>query len=397
LPDATILSGKHHAIARLVARARGGSVVFLRLTKNGAIMQEIIYVFLSALALLFIARKVARRVGLVDKPNARKHHTGHIPLVGGVSVYLSLWIMYGLQPGWFPDFFVYIFCASLLLIVGVIDDRFDLPFIPRLLLQALMACVMMWNGYYLYSLGNVLFGAPLVLGMFGYALTLFAVIGAINAFNMVDGIDGLLGALSSVTFSALATMFWLGGKTELAMWCSCLVSASLPYILLNLGIPWGRKFKVFMGDAGSTLIGFTVIWLLIVATQGSEAVMKPVTALWFIAIPLMDMLRVMVSRVRRGHSPFRPDREHLHHILQRSGLNGRQTLGVIIFSALALSVCGIVLNTYQINDFWQLVMFLTMFAGLSNALRILNRSFCKNIIEQHQSENSIKNEVANHL
>ncbi len=115
-------------------------------------MQEIVCVFLSAFALLFIARKVARKVGLVDKPNDRKQHKGHIPLVGAFSVYLSLWILYVMQPGWLPDFTIYMFCATVLLTVGVIDDRFDLPVIPRILIQALMACIMMWNGYYLYSL-----------------------------------------------------------------------------------------------------------------------------------------------------------------------------------------------------------------------------------------------------
>lgn len=328
-------------------------------------MQEIICVFLSALTMLFIARKVARRVGLVDKPNARKHHSGHIPLVGGVSVYLSIWIIYFLQPAWLPDFAIYIFCASLLLLVGILDDRFDLPFMPRMLLQASMACVMMWNGYYLYSLGDVLLGTQLVLGGVGYAVTLFAVIGAINAFNMVDGIDGLLGALSCVTFGALAIVFYLGDRIDLALWCTCLLTACLPYILLNLGIPWGRKFKVFMGDSGSTLIGFTVIWLLIVATQGNHAVIQPVTALWFIAIPLMDMIRVMVSRVRRGNSPFRPDREHLHHLLQRFGLSGRAALAVIVTGSSVMAAAGITLSLINLPEFWQLLLYIGCFAGFS--------------------------------
>ncbi|WP_312204120.1 glycosyltransferase family 4 protein, partial [Mixta calida] len=163
-------------------------------------MQDIVLVFLGALALLFISRKVAKKVGLVDKPNARKHHNGHIPLVGGVSVYLSLWIIYILQPGWLPDFTLYMACATMLIVVGVLDDKLDLPVMPRMALQALVASIMMYNGLYLYSLGNILFGYELVLGVLGYGVTLLAVVGAINAFNMVDGIDGLLGALSSVTF-----------------------------------------------------------------------------------------------------------------------------------------------------------------------------------------------------
>ncbi len=343
---------------------------------TGAHMQDIVLVFLGALALLFISRKVAKKVGLVDKPNARKHHNGHIPLVGGVSVYLSLWIIYILQPGWLPDFSIYMACATMLIVVGVLDDKLDLPVMPRMALQALVASIMMYNGLYLYSLGNILFGYELVLGVLGYGVTLLAVVGAINAFNMVDGIDGLLGALSSVTFGALATVFWMGGNDEMALWCLCLMVACLPYILLNLGVPWGRKFKVFMGDAGSTLIGFTVIWLLIVATQGDDAVMQPVTALWLIAVPLMDMLRVMIARIRRGDSPFKPDREHLHHVLLRVGVSGLGTLGVTLFCATLFAALGLGLRSFLVEEGWQLVIFASFFILFSLAVKNVGKIKC---------------------
>ncbi|WP_333617203.1 UDP-N-acetylglucosamine--undecaprenyl-phosphate N-acetylglucosaminephosphotransferase [Mixta calida] len=342
-------------------------------------MQDIVLVFLGALALLFISRKVAKKVGLVDKPNARKHHNGHIPLVGGVSVYLSLWIIYILQPGWLPDFTLYMACATMLIVVGVLDDKLDLPVMPRMALQALVASIMMYNGLYLYSLGNILFGYELVLGVLGYGVTLLAVVGAINAFNMVDGIDGLLGALSSVTFGALATVFWMGGNDEMALWCLCLMVACLPYILLNLGIPWGRKFKVFMGDAGSTLIGFTVIWLLIVATQGDDAVMQPVTALWLIAVPLMDMLRVMIARIRRGDSPFKPDREHLHHVLINAGISPRGSLFIIVLTTLLIAFVGITMNYYKIIFLVQITLYYFIFIFMCRVtnVRILSKYLIK--------------------
>ncbi|QQG30553.1 UDP-N-acetylglucosamine--undecaprenyl-phosphate N-acetylglucosaminephosphotransferase [Pectobacterium carotovorum] len=326
-------------------------------------MQEFIVIFLSAFAALFLARKVAIKVGLVDKPNIRKKHKGHIPLVGGVSIYLALWVLYVLQPNWLPDFSLYMVCATALLAVGVLDDRFDLPVLPRVGLQAGVAGLMMYAGLYLETLGHVLFGYELFLGIFGYTVTLFAVWGAINAFNMVDGIDGLLGALSCVTFGALAIVFYLGGHNELALWSACLLAATLPYIFLNLGIVWGSKFKVFMGDAGSTLIGFTVIWLLTLATQGENAVIRPVTALWLIAIPLMDMVTIMVRRVRRGDSPFKPDREHLHHILMRAGLTPHQALVAILLVAMLFSAIGILSERIGIAESIMLSVFLMVFCG----------------------------------
>lgn len=302
-------------------------------------------------------------IGLVDKPNIRKQHHGDIPLVGGVSIYLALWILYALHPEWLPYFPLYMLCASALLVVGVLDDRFDLPVLPRIALQALVAALMMYAGLYLTTLGNVLFGYEVLLGAWGYIITLFAVWGAINAFNMVDGLDGLLGALSCVTFGALAVLFYLDEQPELAQWSLCLLAATLPYILLNLGIPWGNKLKVFMGDAGSTLIGFTVIWLLILATQGESAVMHPVTALWLIAIPLMDMATVMICRIRKGHSPFKSDREHIHHILVRSGLTPRLALTMIVGVAILFAAIGIISERNGVSESIMLSVFLATFAG----------------------------------
>ncbi|HBH64188.1 MAG TPA: undecaprenyl-phosphate alpha-N-acetylglucosaminyl 1-phosphate transferase [Erwinia persicina] len=336
-------------------------------------MEDIVLLFVGAMTLLFIARKVARRVGLVDKPNARKHHHGNIPLVGGVSVYFSLWLIYALQPGWLPEFPAYMCCITLLLIVGVLDDRFDLPVVPRMILQVGVAVIMICQGLYLSSLGNVLFGYPLVMGTAGYLVTIFAVIGAINAYNMVDGIDGLLGMLASITFCFLSIIFFMGDREDLAMWCLALVVACLPYILLNLGIPWGRKFKVFMGDAGSMLIGFTVIWLLIIASQGQDAVMRPVTALWIIALPLMDMMRVMISRLRRGHSPFRPDREHLHHILCRTGFSGRGTLAIMTAGQVLTGMTGIILEGCHVSDNWQFMLFISTFLFFLYAVRSVEK------------------------
>ncbi|WP_455814383.1 UDP-N-acetylglucosamine--undecaprenyl-phosphate N-acetylglucosaminephosphotransferase [Pseudomonas graminis] len=321
-------------------------------------MQDIVILFMGALALLFIARKVACRIGLVDRPNGRKRHNGSIPLVGGISVYLSLWLIFLLQITSFPQFLVYMCCVTLLLLVGIADDRFDLPVLPRFGVQAAVAAVMMWEGVYLSSLGNIWFGSVLMLGSFGYLVTLLAVIAAINAFNMMDGLDGVLGAVSSVTIGSLAIIFWLGGRHDIALWCICLIVICLPYMLLNIGFPWGKKFKVFMGDSGSMLIGFTVIWLLIIASQGPGAVMKPITGLWLIAVPLVDMLRVMTARMKRGANPFKPDREHLHHVLLRSGLNAYMIPMATALLSMLFSVTGLLIDKMNLTSMVSLIAFI---------------------------------------
>ena len=325
----------------------------------------VLFVFFFSFICLFVFRKVAQHIGLVDKPNERKHHTGQIPLVGGISVFVTML----LALLWLPDLLLlphlYISCALVLVIVGAIDDRYDISFKLRLVIQALVSIVMIVLGERsLHNLGYLMGSEALHLPEpVSILLTIFAVIGAINAFNMVDGIDGLLGGLASVTFGGLGILFYLHGMQGFATFCGLLVTAMLPYIMLNLGFPFGRRFKVFMGDAGSIFIGFTVIWLLIVASQGERAsAIRPVTALWLIALPLMDMVCIMIRRIRKGQSPFKPDREHLHHICQRIGLSSHMSLFAICLAAGVMAAIGIWSELTKVNENMMFLAFLATFA-----------------------------------
>jgi undecaprenyl-phosphate alpha-N-acetylglucosaminyl 1-phosphatetransferase len=298
----------------------------------------------------------------VDKPNFRKRHQGLIPLVGGISVYAGICFTFAILNVYIPHALLYLGCAGVLVLVGALDDRFDISVKIRATVQAVIGLVMMFiANLHLSSLGYIFGSWELVLGPFGYFLTLFAVWAAINAFNMVDGIDGLLGGLSCVSFAAMGLILWFDGQTSLAMWCFAMIAAIVPYIMLNLGV-LGRRYKVFMGDAGSTLIGFTVIWILLETTQGKTHPISPVTALWIIAIPLMDMVAIMYRRLRKGMSPFSPDRQHIHHLIMRAGFTSRQAFVLITLSAALLAGIGVLGEyTHIVPEWGMLILFLVAF------------------------------------
>ncbi|EHC30101.1 Undecaprenyl-phosphate alpha-N-acetylglucosaminyl, partial [Salmonella enterica subsp. enterica serovar Gaminara str. A4-567] len=154
----------------------------------------------------------------MDKPNFRKRHQGLIPLVGGISVYAGICFTFGIVDHYIPHASLYLSCAGVLVLIGALDDRFDISVKIRATIQAAIGIIMMVFGkLYLSSLGYIFGSWEMVLGPFGYFLTLFAVWAAINAFNMVDGIDGLLGGLSSVSFAAMGLILWF--ETSLAIWC----------------------------------------------------------------------------------------------------------------------------------------------------------------------------------
>lgn len=332
---------------------------------------DLSFVFFSSLAFLFILRKAARKVGLVDKPNARKLHKGQIPLIGGLSVCLVIIQYLYNNSSIIPHSLSYSVCICILTTIGALDDRFDISFKIRFVIQAVISFIMMeFANIKLISLGNMLGLGHIELGGLGTIITLLAVIGAINAFNMVDGIDGLLGGLSCVSIGSLGVMFYINGLYQLAHFCLVICVATFPYILFNLGA-FGKKRKVFMGDAGSMLIGFTVIWLLLLGSQNTvQTPMRPVTALWLIAVPLMDMTAVMIRRIKRGQSPFKPDREHLHHIFQRIGLNSKQTLIIICCISFSLALIGILGNLYLIPEYIMFYSFIALFLVYQ---QVLNR------------------------
>ncbi|NHB97718.1 UDP-N-acetylglucosamine--undecaprenyl-phosphate N-acetylglucosaminephosphotransferase [Photorhabdus stackebrandtii] len=323
---------------------------------------EIFFVFLFSFASLFMARIVGKKIGLVDKPNYRKHHQGLVPLVGGITIFVGICFAFVTTNEFIPHKWPYLICATLLVFIGALDDRFDISVKIRATIQALVGIAMMYfAGLKLNSLGYAFGPWDMTLGPFSYVVTLFAVWAAINAFNMVDGIDGLLGGLSCVSFGALGILLYQSGNTALALWCFAFIAAILPYIIFNLGL-LSQRFKVFMGDAGSTLIGFTIIWLLIESTQGNEHPVNPVTALWIIAIPLMDMVAIMYRRLRKGMSPFSPDRQHIHHLIMRAGFSSRQAFILITVAAALFAAIGITGEWLEFVPEWvMLALFLLAF------------------------------------
>ena len=162
-------------------------------------------------------------------------------------------------------------------------------------------------------------------------------------------------------FSNLKNIFKVEDLRRKVLFTLAMIAATIPYILLNLGLI-GRRYKVFMGDAGSTMIGFTIIWILLETTQGLSHPITPVTALWLIAIPLMDMVAIMYRRLRKGMSPFSPDRQHIHHLIMRAGFTSRQAFVLITLAAALLAGIGVAAEyAHFIPEWVMLVLFLLAF------------------------------------
>mgnify|MGYP002700228016 CR=1 FL=1 len=318
--------------------------------------------FCFAFFAIKLFKPIAVDVGLVDKPNARKHHDGQIPLIGGISIFAAVLAASLL---WLPNTLelrMYLIASAMMVFIGALDDKYDLKVRIRIVGQIIIASLMIYGvGGYIANLGNLFGFGDITLGPVGILFTYFAIIVVINAYNMVDGIDGLIGSLSLNTFTAIAVLFLMSGNQGYLSYPLMLATATLPYLVFNLGIFNKYTNKIFMGDAGSMFIGLSVIWLLSMGTQGDNASFRPVTALWICAVPLMDMLAIVIRRYRKGKSPFKPDRDHLHHILQRAGLSSHQTLLVISSFAAFMSLIGVLGEYFQVPESIELALFVIIF------------------------------------
>lgn len=307
--------------------------------------------FTITLLFLLALRPVAVAVGLVDRPGGRKQHVGVVPVIGGIAMFIGLVTVLPLVEPAARGITPFLIAAGLLLVVGAIDDRFDLPPKVRLIAQACAGLVLcLGAGLTVQHLGDILFIGTIPLGFLALPFTVLVTISVINAFNMLDGMDGLAAgiALAAIAATALASLiFGAGNGLTLAALSFAVV---LAFLVVNFPARYNRPVRTFMGDAGSTLLGFIVVWLGLRLAHGQEPVISPVTALWIAALPIFDLFLSFGRRISKGQSPLSPDREHFHHILQRAGLSDREIVIVMVAAAFIVAMTGIVAHRMGVPD-----------------------------------------------
>ncbi len=272
---------------------------------------------------------IARRFGLVDHPHGHKTHDRSVPLVGGIGVFLAVGVVAvpaGLVSiaGW-----PWVLAVLAMLTLGVIDDLRPLSARIRFVWQGAVALLLIFGaGHQLIDLGNLFGQGNVPLSWIAIPFTVFCVVGVINAFNMIDGLDGLSGSIALISLIALAYLAALTGHSSIALAVSLVAGALVGFLAFN----WPREggAPVFLGNGGSLALGTVLAFLFVDLSQAPYRALAPVSALWLFAIPLIDTVSVMLRRLQEGVSPFKPDHNHVHHLLLRAGFSGPQTLWILI-------------------------------------------------------------------
>ncbi|HSH67414.1 MAG TPA: MraY family glycosyltransferase [Bacteroidia bacterium] len=343
--------------------------------------------FVFVLILVPIFKMIALKINLTDQPGSRKLHSSPIPLIGGIVIFFSVFFMILVIPIMYSmlmeQFILYV-SSVVLFAIGVLDDKFDVPAKYKLMIELLIGYTMASAGFRINSLYGFMgiHELPLIIQ---YVLTMVVTTGVVNAFNLMDGVDGLVGELSIIGFVILIIFSFLTGHYNYIILYAAFIAATVGFLRFNL-----TENKIFMGDAGSLWIGYILINSAIYLMNHHTAVVsaQPFLILivaGFFAVPVLDSLRVYLGRLKKGTSPFKADKTHLHHLLLLMGFSHKRIS--IIISTLSI---GIVLFSIVIYHYLPLTaVILVMIALFCVVGFVLNLN--KKLLEWREKLRSMEN------
>jgi len=318
---------------------------------------------LATVAALWALTPLASRLNLLDHPRGRKDHEFPTPVTGGLAMALgALVVVAALQPALLTVPFL--LAGAILVVVGLLDDIYDLRWWWRIAAQICAALLMVESGgMRIEQLGQLVGVSGTGLGVLAVPFTVFATVGIINAVNMIDGVDGLAGSLVLAALVMLAAAAMYSGNGVLVDRALVMAGAVAGFLLWNLRHPWLKRAKVFMGNAGSAFLGLVIASISFQLTQNPGHPVSPVLALWLLPIPIMDCLVLIARRTKEGRSPFDAGRDHIHHFMLDAGISPGWVTFWLTVSSLA---CGVMVGKAMqadVPDLLLLIAFLALCGG----------------------------------
>lgn len=293
--------------------------------------------FLLGLITMPVVIQMAKTKGFVVRPNKRMSHTGEVPNIGGLNIIFSFMLTYLLfeynQLNQSQFFLIGLFA---IMSVGFIDDVLILTPIAKLLGEALAGIALIGFADLRITHLHGLFGITEIGIIPSYLISLFVLIAIINAVNLIDGIDGLASGLGILYCLFFAIYFGLAGEVSWSILAICMIGSLAVFFIYNV---FGHREKIFMGDSGSLLLGYLLTAFVFhfceinayhLVPSALEMSAAPAVAICVLTVPIFDTIRVSLTRIKQHRSPFNPDKNHIHHLLLRTGLNHLQTTGVLL-------------------------------------------------------------------
>ena len=316
----------------------------IQLPAVGLALAALLTAALVALISTPMVRSLAFRVGAVDVPkDNRRMHNHPIPRMGGLAIFfgfiLSVLIFIPLT----PELRGMLLGSVVIVILGILDDIFALPALPKFFVQIGAALIAVLAGNRIDFLSNPnIFSQDLFweLGLLAVPITVFWIVGITNAVNLIDGLDGLACGVSTISSMTLLVIALVMEEPDVAILMGALSGACIGFLPYNL-----NPAKIFMGDTGSTFLGFI---LAVVSIQGLfkfYAIISFAVPFLMLGLPIFDTCFAILRRVSHGQSPMAPDRGHIHHRLIDMGFTQKQAVAVLYIISAILGLSAVVLTT----------------------------------------------------
>lgn len=297
--------------------------------------------FVIGLVSMPLVIKIARKKHLVVRPNKRTCHTGEIPNIGGVNICFSFLLTFMLfELNSLQESQYLLIGVFVIVIIGLVDDILVLSPLSKLIGEVFAGVVLI--GFADIRLSNLhgLFGVTEMGILASYGLSFFLLLAIINALNLIDGVDGLASGLGMLYCAFFSIYFLRAGEIAWAILGICLIGSLAVFFFYNV---FGKQQKIFLGDSGSLLLGYMMTAFVFhmlemnayhLVPEKLQMSAAPMVALAVLTVPMFDMARVSITRIVHGKSPFQADKNHIHHLLLRTGLNHLQTTGVLMVVSL---------------------------------------------------------------
>ena len=299
---------------------------------------------LVALLTTPVVRSLAFRVGAVDVPkDSRRMHDHPIPRMGGLAIFFGFMLSVLIFLPLTSQLRGMLLGGVIIVILGIFDDIYALPAVPKFLVQivAALIAVLEGNRILVISNPNVFSSDPFWnLGILSIPITVIWIVGITNAVNLIDGLDGLACGVSTISSMTLLVIALVVSEPETAILTAALAGGCIGFLPYNL-----NPAKIFMGDTGSTFLGFV---LAVVSIQGLfkfYAIISFAVPFLMLGLPIFDTTFAIVRRLAKGQSPMTPDRGHIHHRLIDMGFSQKQAVATLYVISAILGLSAVVLTT----------------------------------------------------
>ena len=333
--------------------------------------------FFTAQWLIPQAIRFAHRFQLVDYPNLRKQHIQSTPILGGVSIFVSVvfalsltsLIIYNYPTIDFKVVFGLFSAISLMVFFGLKDDIFDVSPLEKIIFQIITSLFIIISCEIRIDNFDGLFGIYALPTIFSYVFSVFVFVIVVNAFNLIDGIDGLSASVGLISTLCFGVFFFLNNQVIQSLIMFCYSGALASFLIFNF------KKRLFLGDNGSMSLGVLIafgIFSVITATNKANLVggtgyfidNSSVIVLALISFPLLDTIRVFCIRLIQGKSPFAPDRNHLHHHLTYLNFSHMESTFLIVIYTIVITGIALALSSWDITNHFFGMLFLSSFIYL---------------------------------